>query len=635
MDPGSGAFLFCSADELTHERLRQNDEDFVDLQVFLSSTSNLHDFTDALWHNTSIQEALLLIHESFGDTSEHEILLFFAVLGRLPQLARLYFNTYRFPFVCRLPVRAFTNVSRSARKLIEFKLWRTDICLFLPKKKNEKHDEDSHEQQDHQQQQEKEPPPQQQLQDWANALAACRNLREFRIIKCRLTNSNETNNPQEQEPTQNTTTNNTRRNSAASRRSSTTTTSTTDAKKKEDACCGCTLDPLLESLAQLPQLREVELSATKLAALGNLSHDSLKKLISSSHTLQSLSLSNFDLSEEAVVVIGQSLLRQHDDTNTTQHQHQHHRRPMAQSAVSAAPRRNRNNNNNNNTRRYSTSNIRNLRLAGVGSTASMLTKPIREAFRQVLQYNYKLERLFLFDNRNLQEEIAFYLKLNKLGRQRLLRQDCKEASKTEWMDVLVHVRDDLDCLFYFLSINPLLLQHHYCPTRRTKEDNNTAEAEADCNDEAAADDDDEEGDEKRNNNDSDSLRSSDAKECDKEAERTSQECLFSESNNNNHVASTLSSVGCENDCALGDPGCSSIAIMEGKTGSTGDSTPETPSSDCENESAAGSGDGCSKECDASGNDVMTQASPSLDYENECARGAPARSSSFNEEEKRA
>ena len=123
----NNAFLFCSPDETSfYDSLRQNDPQVTDLQLWLNNTSNIGALRNALEENTVIQEVCFLIHESFGqqrrrmttnsnndevgEEAEQQrlhhyhrhhvgVLELFDVLGRLPQLQRLFFNTYRFPFV--------------------------------------------------------------------------------------------------------------------------------------------------------------------------------------------------------------------------------------------------------------------------------------------------------------------------------------------------------------------------------------------------------------------------------------------------------------------------------------------------------------------------------------------------------
>lgn len=407
----NNAFLFCSPDESSlHHRLRKNDPEFTDLQLWLNASSNVGSLTDALEDNTAIQDVCLLIHESFGQVPaliigeaeqrmhhyhhHHDVLDLFAVVGRLPQLQHLFLNTYRFPFVATLPVQAFASAFQGAHQLVELKLWRTNLYGCRPE----------------------------DLEAWAQALASgCRNLQTFKLIQCRLIEEGEE-----------------------------------EAILNDTGTFG-TLDSILCALATLPQLVDVELSATKLSALGTLAPASLKQLLGSSTSLQSFSLMHFDLSEGVALAIAEALLPQQQQPQQQQ--------------VETSPEYE--------ATRQSNNNIKHVKLKGVGSTATMFRKPLRDAFQMVLQNNYVLETLFLFDQRNLQDDIRFYLKLNRLGRNRLFQHrqykhydtitdknkrsnhydiiTNNESRSQEWIDILALVRDDFQCLFYFLHECPLLL----------------------------------------------------------------------------------------------------------------------------------------------------------------------------------
>jgi hypothetical protein len=76
--------------------------------------------------------------------------------------------------------------------------------------------------------------------------------------------------------------------------------------------------------------------------------------------------------------------------------------------------------------------------------------------------NFQLESFVLFpedDDENAEKQKNLYLKLNAGGRKRLFQQEptaAAAASKSDWVDVITNTRDDLDCLLYYLSINPSL-----------------------------------------------------------------------------------------------------------------------------------------------------------------------------------
>lgn len=54
----------------------------------------------------------------------------------------------------------------------------------------------------------------------------------------------------------------------------------------------------------------------------------------------------------------------------------------------------------------------------------------------------------------LRSDIDFYLRLNRLGRKNIIGQ---EATREQWIDVLIKGKDQVDSVFFFLSHNPSLL----------------------------------------------------------------------------------------------------------------------------------------------------------------------------------
>jgi hypothetical protein len=77
---------------------------------------------------------------------------------------------------------------------------------------------------------------------------------------------------------------------------------------------------------------------------------------------------------------------------------------------------------------------------------------VQEVFANMLLKNFSLETLLVFNAWN--PHMEFYLKLNQTGKRLLLRDST--ASRENWIDALISTRNDLDCLFYFMSMNPIL-----------------------------------------------------------------------------------------------------------------------------------------------------------------------------------
>ena len=87
------------------------------------------------------------------------------------------------------------------------------------------------------------------------------------------------------------------------------------------------------------------------------------------------------------------------------------------------------------------------------------------ALRGVLRdHNYVLERLDMtFRDRHdfdppVDPQLDFYLRLNRMGRQRLLEENDHIATRADWIKTLSSCEDedDLSSVYYFLSRNPLL-----------------------------------------------------------------------------------------------------------------------------------------------------------------------------------
>jgi hypothetical protein len=80
-----------------------------------------------------------------------------------------------------------------------------------------------------------------------------------------------------------------------------------------------------------------------------------------------------------------------------------------------------------------------------------------DALTDMLVKNYELERLVVDSNeKSIKSKIEYYMRLNAVGRGQLISSG--QANRVEWVNMLVSVRDDLDCLFYFVSMNPTLCQ---------------------------------------------------------------------------------------------------------------------------------------------------------------------------------
>ncbi|CAB9502095.1 expressed unknown protein [Seminavis robusta] len=91
-----------------------------------------------------------------------------------------------------------------------------------------------------------------------------------------------------------------------------------------------------------------------------------------------------------------------------------------------------------------------------GGNGMMMTqkvsKPCKDAFVDMLRSNYVIENFVLFQRFPVKPEFKLFVTLNKLGRGRLLQ--AQETNLEQWIQALATVNDDLDALFYYMSINP-------------------------------------------------------------------------------------------------------------------------------------------------------------------------------------
>ena len=81
-----------------------------------------------------------------------------------------------------------------------------------------------------------------------------------------------------------------------------------------------------------------------------------------------------------------------------------------------------------------------------------VSKPCKDSFVDMLRSNYVMENFVLFQRFPVKPEFKLFVTLNKLGRGRLLQNE--ETNMEQWVQALATVNDDLDALFYYVSINP-------------------------------------------------------------------------------------------------------------------------------------------------------------------------------------
>jgi hypothetical protein len=80
-----------------------------------------------------------------------------------------------------------------------------------------------------------------------------------------------------------------------------------------------------------------------------------------------------------------------------------------------------------------------------------------EALTAMLEKNYDLERLVVSSAAtSIKEKVSYFMRLNEVGRGKLLSDG--KATREQWVEMLISCRNDLDCLFYFTTMNPAICQ---------------------------------------------------------------------------------------------------------------------------------------------------------------------------------
>lgn len=242
-------------------------------------------------------------------------------------------------------------------------------------------------------------------------------------------------------------------------------------------------ETLAKALSMTPTLRTVQLSGIGIAREPRLTKQSLKLLFLSPY-LKKLHLYDFSLTDEDIIVMEQTTLlnktvchlkelrlsccelgasgmyalsRLLSNTKSLEILHlwvSHFREMQGSIDVSYGALANA----------LGRSPIRDVRIITAPKEQNMIFSPeSQQMFCRMLHDNYCLEYLRVPCLPRYQREINFYLKLNNLGRRRLLsiQQDHNLSlytEKKEWMNALIASRHDIRCLYHFLSMNPSICQ---------------------------------------------------------------------------------------------------------------------------------------------------------------------------------
>ena len=97
-----------------------------------------------------------------------------------------------------------------------------------------------------------------------------------------------------------------------------------------------------------------------------------------------------------------------------------------------------------------------LRKIEVGVSKTVGNEGI-EALTDMLERNYQLERVVVSSaDQSIKQKTEYYMRLNEVGRGKILQNG--NATREQWVEILIACADDLDCLLYFVKTNPAICQ---------------------------------------------------------------------------------------------------------------------------------------------------------------------------------
>jgi len=453
-------------DDSLSESLRENT--LTKLRLPLDVHSDMGALLEGLGANTSIHEVNVDMYESFHsrENADLEIMDLFRALAALPQLERLWVDSGQEdgPFYI-LPVQALALVLQQAPCLVRLGLFEVELLANT-------------------------------VDEWTQFQVALQSspLQTLGLVGCRL--SEEIIQLFEAQPNQE---------EAQETANAPSTENTEGGSHALDKIVG-------QSLAKMPNLEWVELAAQELGYLGTFSHSAIGTLCSSRrNTLTKLTLEKFDLVDSHIVALSNGL-----ETSTTIEQLTIMCELGRVGCTALAQLLFVNKSLNNFTLRLndlymdSPTNTNDGEEGTRAADNSTSNKDPSILIAQALETNQTLQYFCLHGNarishetqhkfatilrhnttllncevdlahcsrlpEDLQLELNMFLELNELGRKELFlgssdnthntiagqndnqeQRQHHESTPQRWVDVIWHVRHNLDSIFYLLSMNPAL-----------------------------------------------------------------------------------------------------------------------------------------------------------------------------------
>ena len=379
------------------DRVRRNDDRLSTLQLILSGAVDLPALKQVLRVNTKVSEVIIYVDESFlVELPVEETHDLFRTIGGMPNLQKLGFHSQSGSSGV-LSIQALIAITSHATRMVHFGI--SDVALWGT---------------------------QADFALWATQLQTQLFLQSFCVCECELL-----------EPS------------------------------KE-----CPLDPLLTVLSILPSLEALFLQAATPNALGQVSPEAVGA-IGMAPQLQDLRLGNFELKhghmeQMSRVLPYNTVLTElkldacHEfklETSQAMAKILKHNRRLKSlelgltsmmsddCAVTIAK-----------SLHYNTT-LESFTLSRGANTRfrPAISKACQQAFVEMLHQNYVLETLVLFQRFPVKKEFKLYLTLNKYGRGKLL--NSHSTQRAQWIQAIHKVNDDLDSIFYYMSINPSLCSH--------------------------------------------------------------------------------------------------------------------------------------------------------------------------------
>lgn len=223
------------------------------------------------------------------------------------------------------------------------------------------------------------------------------------------------------------------------------------------------LDPILNQIAAMDSVQEVIITALDFNFLGQLSGETLLRVLSESRSLKNVVVGEFRLDDEHIVPLSVAL---EENRNLTELSIGCELGPRGSEAMAKMLQCNKSLEilhlylttlEGGEKRQIAIAEAlegnHSLKRFSLFGSAGNITIKTQSHFAKMLERNFQLEELELQDEDDvIRPQIEMYLKLNRAGRGRLLQSEA--LYREDWVSVLFSLRDYTDCLFHMISLNP-------------------------------------------------------------------------------------------------------------------------------------------------------------------------------------